>query len=154
LEGLLGHVEALQMKSVVSTTEPTPADLKKYGLDKPDATVSLKLGSARATLLFGGKADEATTYVKDASKPDVYTVDNASVADFKKPADDYRKKELFDFRAFSATHIEITRNGQTVTLDRVKAKEQGQPDTWHRTSPTAGDPDRQKVETLLAGLAD
>jgi hypothetical protein len=154
LEGLLGHIDTLMMKSIVSTAEPTPADLKKYGLDKPEATVTLHLGSARASLLFGGKADEATTYVKDASRPDVFTVDNASVTDFKKAADDYRKRELFDFRAFSATHLEITSNGQTVTLDRVKAKEDGQPDTWHRTTPTAGDADRQKVETLLAGLAD
>ena len=26
----------------------------------------------------------------------------------RKPADDYRKKELFDFRAFDATHVELT----------------------------------------------
>ncbi len=153
LEGLLGHVESLQMKSIVSTN-PTPADLKKYGFDKPDATVNLHLGSARATLLVGGKMDEATVYVRDSSKPDVYTVDGAAAADFKKAADDYRKKELFDLRAFNATHVEITRNGQTIVLDRVKAAKEGEADTWHRTSPTVGDPDRSKVETLLAGLAD
>ena len=37
-------------------TSATPADLKKYGLDKPEATVNLNAGSARATLLVGGKA--------------------------------------------------------------------------------------------------
>jgi hypothetical protein len=153
LEGLLGHLESLQMKSIVAT-DPLPADLKKYGLDKPEATVNLHLGSARATLLVGGKLDEATVYVRDSSKPDVYAVDGAAAADFKKAADDYRKKELFDFRAFSATHVEITRNGQTIVLDRVKAAKEGEADTWHRTSPTVGDPERTKVETLLAGLAD
>jgi Domain of unknown function (DUF4340) len=153
VDGLVGRVENAQMKSIV-TSAPTPADLKKYGFDKPQATVNLHLGSATATLEVGGKADETTTYVRDASKPEVFTVENSTADDFKKPADDYRKKELFDFRAFDATHVELTRNGQTVIFERVKAKDDKSPDTWHRVSPNPGDPDRQKVESLLAGMAD
>jgi Domain of unknown function (DUF4340) len=153
VEGLVGRVESAQMKSLV-TSAPTPADIKKFGFDKPPATINLHLGSARATLEVGAKADETTTYVRDTSKPDIFTVDNSTADDFKKPADDYRKKELFDFRAFNATHVEITQNGQTVVFDRVKAKDDKSPDTWHRASPNPGEPDRSKVETLLAGLAD
>jgi hypothetical protein len=153
VEGLIGHVEGLQMKSVVTST-PTPADLKKYGLDKPQAVVDLQLGGAHTSVAVGSKADDTAVYVQDVSKPDVYTVDTASADDLKKPADDYRTKEMFDFRAFNATHVEVTRAGQTVAFDRVKAKAEGSPDTWHRTSPTAGDPDREKVESFLAGLAD
>ena len=152
-DGLIGHIEGLQMKSVASAS-PSPADLKTYGLDKPQAVVNLHLGSARATIEVGGKAVDGATYVRDTSKPDVYTVETTAVDDLKKPADDYRKKELFDFRAFSATHVEITKDGQTVVLERVKAKDQNSPDTWHRVSPNPGDPDRSKVENLLAGLAD
>ena len=152
-DGLIGRVQQAQMKKVVSTS-PSPADLKTYGFDKPQAIVNLHLGSARATFEVGGKADDTTTYVRDTSKPDIYTVDNSSADDFKKPADDYRKKELFDFRAFDATRVELTRNGQTVVFERVKAKDDKSPDTWHRVSPNPGDPDRSKVEGLLAGLAD
>jgi uncharacterized protein DUF4340 len=153
VDGLVGRVESAQMKSIV-TSAPTPADLKKFGFDKPQATVNIHLGSARATLVVGGKADETSVYVRDASKPEVFMVDTSTGDDFKKPADDYRKKELFDFRAFDATRVEITRNGQTVIFERVKAKDDQSPDTWHRVSPNPGDPDRAKVETLLAGLAD
>ena len=153
VDGLIGRVESAQMKSIASSS-PTAADLKKFGFDKPQAIVNLHLGSARASLLVGGKADETTVYVRDAAKPDIYTIDNSTADDFKKAADDYRKKELFDFRAFTATHVEITRSGQTVVFDRVKAKDENSPDTWHRTSPNPGDPDRQKVESLLAGMAD
>jgi len=152
-DGLIGRVQQAQMKKVVSTA-PSPADLKTYGFDKPQATVNLHLGSARATFEVGGKADDTTTYVRDTSKPDIYTIDNSSADDFKKPADDYRKKELFDFRAFDATRVELTHNGQTVIFERVKAKDDKSPDTWHRVSPNPGDPDRSKVEGLLAGLAD
>ncbi len=153
IAGLLGHVESAQMKSIV-TSAPTPDDLKKYGFDKPQAVINLHLGSARASIIVGAKADDQTVYVRDSSKPDVFTIDTATATDLQKAAEDYRKKELFDFRAFNATHVEITRAGQTIVLDRVKAKAEGSPDTWHRVSPTAGDPDREKVESLLAGMAD
>jgi len=39
-------------------------------------------------------------------------------------------------------------------LERVKSEKPDQPDTWKRVSPNPGDPDRQKVESFLAGLAD
>ena len=141
--GLLSKVESAQMKAVASAT-PTPEDLKKFGLDKPQATINLHMGSARATFLVGAKADDMTVYVRDTSKPDVFTVDNGTADDLKKTADDYRRKEFFDFRAFNATHVELTHNGQTVVFDRVKAKDDKSPDTWHRASPNPGHPDRRE----------
>ncbi len=153
LDGLLGKLENAQMKSVV-TAAPSDADLKKFGFGTPQATVTLRLGSARATLFVGGKADDGSVYLRESSKPDVYAVDQSTADEFKKAIEDYRRKEVFDFRAFNATRVELSRGGQTVVLERAKAKEEGQPDTWHRSAPSPGDPDREKVETMLAGLAD
>ena len=153
VDGLIGRIEGAQMKSIASAS-PSPADLKTYGFDKPQSVVNLHLGSARATVEVGGKATDTTTYFRDTSRPEVYTIDTTSADDFKKPAEDYRKKELFDFRAFNATHVELTAGGKTIVLERVKAKDDKSPDTWHRVSPNPGDPDRSKVESLLAGLAD
>ena len=45
VEGLIGKVQTAQMKSIASDA-PTPADLKKFGLDKPQATVDLSAGSS------------------------------------------------------------------------------------------------------------
>lgn len=153
VEGLISRVETAQMKSIV-TSEPTPADLKKYGLDKPAVLANMRLGSARATLMLGGKADDGSVYARDASKPDVFTVDGALADDLKKGADDYRRKDMFELRAFNATRVEITRGGQTVTFERVKSTDKDKPDTWRRLAPAEGTPDRQKVEDFLAGLAD
>jgi len=152
VEGLVGRIETAQMKSV-ATNDVTPDDLKKYGLDKPTATVTLNLGSARATLLIGGKADNDNVYARDASKPTVATVEKGLVDDVKKTADDYRRKDVFEFRAFNATHVELTRKDQTVAFERVKG-EKDQPDKWRRVSPNPADADREKVEKLLADLAD
>ena len=153
VEGLVGRLQTVQMKSIAADNA-SPADLKKYGLDKPEATVVLGLGSARATLLFGGKAADNTVYARDASKPSVVTVESALLDDMKKGADDYRRKDIFEFRPFNANHIEITRNGQTLTLERTKGQGENAPDTWKRVSPTAGDLDKDKSDGLLSKLSN
>jgi hypothetical protein len=153
VEGVIGRLQTARMKSIV-TNEASPADLKKYGLDKPQATVNLNAGSSRATLLIGGKTDDNAVYARDASKSMVVTVESSLLDDIKKSADDYRRKDLFEFRAYNATHVEITRNGQTVVFDRVKGANENTPDKWHRASPNAADVDRDKVDALLAKLAN
>src|SRR5207244_1206599 len=114
--GLVGRLQSVQMKSIVAD-QASPADLKKYGLDKPEATVNLALGSSRATLLIGSKADKDNTlYARDASKPAVVTVEQSLLDDLKKDADNYRRKDLFEFRPFNATHIELRSEEHTSEL--------------------------------------
>ena len=153
VEGLVGRLGSVQMKSIV-TENATPADLKKYGLDTPEATVNLNAGSARATLLMGGKAADNTVYARDASKPSVVTVESALLDDLKKSADDYRRKDIFEFRPFNANRVEMARNGQTVVLERVKGTGENAPDTWKRVSPTAAEVDREKSDSLLSKLSN
>ena len=153
-EGLIGKVQSAQMKSIV-TENVTPADLKKYGLDKPTASITLSLGSAKASLLLGGKAGDGSLYAKDASKPIVMTVDPTLVDDFKKGPDDYRRKDLFAFRAYDATHIELTRAGQTVAFDKVKGAKPEDEDKWRVTKAAGAKPvdaDKDKMGVFLAKL--
>jgi hypothetical protein len=153
VDGLVGRVETAQMKSIESDN-PQPADLKKYGLDKPAITVTLGQGSSRAVLAFGGKAAEETIYARDLSKPQVVTVDKTLGEDLKKTADDLRRKEAFESRAFNMTRVEFTRGSDTVAFERVKGQGENATDSWKRVSPAAGDVDKSKVESMLAGLAD
>lgn len=151
-EGLVGRLQTLQMKSIAADA-PTPADLKKFGLDKPDATVNLNSGSSRATLVVGGKAAEGTLYARDTSKPAVVTIESTLLDELKKGADDYRRKDLFEFRPYNATRIELSRNGQTIVLDRQKGQGENTPDKWHRATP-AGDIDKDKMDGLLSKLSN
>ena len=48
---LVSRLAGLQMKSLV---DPPDADPKKYGLDKPAATVKFGSGSSQATVVLGG----------------------------------------------------------------------------------------------------
>lgn len=152
-DGLVTSVESLQMKSIVGPSA-SPDEMKKYGLDKPSAVVNLHLGSDRTSVILGGPAEEDTVYAKDVAKPDIFTIQKAAADDLRKPADDYRRKDMFDMRAFNATHIEITRNGKTTTFDKVKGSGENAQDTWKRVSPTAGEPDKEKFQAFVAALAD
>jgi Domain of unknown function (DUF4340) len=153
-EGLIGKVQSAQMKSIVSENA-SAADLKKYGLDKPAGTATFSLGSAKASLLVGGKAPDGSLYAKDASKPLVMTLDATLLDDFKKGADEYRKKDLFAFRAYDANRIEITRGSQTVAFDKIKGAKPEDEDKWQRAG-TGGakpvDADKEKMSVLLAKL--
>jgi hypothetical protein len=153
VEGLIGKLQTAAMKSIVADA-PSPADLKKYGLDKPAVTVDLKLGSARATLQLGGKAEENTIYARDASKPAVVTVDSTLADDLKKGADEYRRKDIFEFRPYNATRVEITRNNQTVVFEKVKGEGKEPVDKWRRASPNAGDVDKDKIDALLSRISN
>ena len=141
------------MKSIVPG-EPTPADLKKYGFDKPEATVTLNAGSTRATLLLGAKAEEGTIYARDVSKPVVMTVESSLLDEVKKGPDDFRRKDLFEFRAYNATRVEITRNAETVVIERVKGEGENAQDKWRRVSPKPAELDRDKVDGFLSRLAN
>ena len=153
VEGLMGRLQTAQMKSIVAN-EPSPADLKKYGLDKPEVTVNVNAGSSRATLLVGGKAEEGTVYVRDASRPMVMTAESSFADDVKKGADEYRRKDVFEFRAYNATRVELTRNGQTTVFEKTKGEGENPQDKWRRLSPNAGEPDKAKVESLLSRLSN
>ena len=152
VDGLVGRVESAQMKSIV-TEQATPADLKKFGLEKPQVTFTVNQGSARAVLALGGPSGD-DVFARDLSKTAVVTVDKSLAGDLKKTADDFRRKDAFEFRAFNATRAEFTRGAQTVAFERVKAQGENATDSWKRVAPAAADADKSKVEALLAGLAD
>jgi hypothetical protein len=151
VEGLVGRLQSAQMKAI---TAPEAADLKPYGLDKPEATVVVGTGSSRATLIFGGKTGEELVYAKDESRPMVFTVDLSLLEDVKKPASDLRRKDLFAFRAFSATAVEIAHGGTTVAFERVKGSGKDAAEKWRQTKPAAKDVDSAAMDTLLTKFAN
>ena len=149
VDGLVSRLASLQMKSLVP---PATTGTAAYGLDKPAATVRIGSGSSEATLLLGASAGEGAVYARDLSRPAVFTVESSLLEDLRKDASEYRQKDLFDARAFNATHIEIVHDGQTSAFEKTKAKDKDGKETekWRQTAPAARDVDSVKVEALLS----
>jgi hypothetical protein len=141
VESSLERVGSAQM---VGITEENATDLAQYGLDKPSATITVAMGSSRATLLLG-KTENAVVYAKDASRPMVFTVAPTLKTDVIKPVSDFRRKDVFDARAFTTTHIEFTRGTETIVLDKSKGKDDA--DVWKNGS--GKDVETQKAEDLV-----
>lgn len=152
-EGLIGRLQTVQMKSIVSEN-PSPADLRKYGLDRPAITANLNAGSARATLVIGRKAEDTTVYARDASKSMVVTIESSFADDLKKGAEEYRRKDVFEFRPYNASRLELTRDGQTIVFERIKGQGDNAQDKWRLASPKAADVDRNKVDAFLTKLSN
>ena len=149
VDAVVSRVLTAQMKTLAA-----PKDLKEYGLDKPAATVRIGAGSSQATLLIGKAAEEGTVYAKDESRPEVFTIESSLLDDLKKPAVDFRQKDIFDARSFNTTGIEIVRGSDTRTFERVteKAKDGAETEKWRQVTPAAKDADRDKIGALLTTL--
>lgn len=146
IEGLVTRLSSGQMQRIV---DASPGDLKKYGLDRPAATATVSAGSARATLLVG-TAEGGSAFAKDASRPMVFAVEESLATDLEKPLGDFRRKDVFDFRAFNATRVEIARGAATLVFE--KTKDTDGKEIWKNA---AGQPaDTTKVEDLLTKLSN
>jgi hypothetical protein len=141
VEGIIERLGSAQMQSIVS---PDDQDLKKYGLDKPTATIVVGTGSSRASLALG-KTENAVVFAKDASRPVIFTVAPTIRTDVFKDLTALRRKDLFDARAFTANRIELKRGGETLTFEKTKGKDEKE--TWRNAAGT--DVDDAKIQDLL-----
>jgi hypothetical protein len=148
VEGLISRLQSAQMKAIVSED---PDELAQYGLAHPSAEVTLTSGSSKAVLAFGTKTDDAV-HVRDMSRPLVVTAGTDLLDEISKPAADYRRKDVFEFRAFNLDTLEITRDGKTTVYERLKGKGEGGADLWQIAG--ANKPlDGTKIEPALSRLA-
>jgi hypothetical protein len=118
-------------------------DLAKYGLTKPTGTIAVKTGSSSAMLTLGS-TDNALLFAKDSSRPMVFTIAPVLKDDVIRTVNDFRRKDLFDGRAFTATRAELKRGAETIVLEKSKGKDNM--DVWKSSGK---DVDAAKVDDLL-----
>lgn len=119
IESIIGRLSMEKMQKLVASDV---ADLKKYGLDSPVAQVIISAGSTKATLAIG-KTEDGMAYARDASRPMVFTVEEALLTELKKPIGDYRRKDLFDFRPFTVKVVQIVRGSEKFGIEKSVDKD-------------------------------
>lgn len=139
-------VERLASAEMQRIADPDPEDLGEYGLDDPAATIVVGTGSAQATLTLG-RTEDALVYAKDSSRPMVFAVAPTIETDLFKELEDFRRKDLFDSRSFTATRVEITRDGNMVTFEKTTKDDM---DVWQRAG--AGTVETATMDDLLGQL--
>jgi hypothetical protein len=154
IEGFLTRLSSSNMSKLL---EENPKDLAKYGLDKPSMTVTIGSGSAK-TVLEVGMTEGGDTYAKDASRPMVFTVDTTLQGDLNKDFDEYRKKELFEFRPFSLVKLRAVLDApggpKTYEFEKQKPATLAEPETWKvtRVGGASHTADQVTIDDLLQKL--
>ena len=124
-------------------------DLEPYGLAEPRVTAVVGSGSASATLQVGDATDAGTVYARDAARTLIFTIEQSLLDELTRAPDAYRRKDLFEFRSFSATRIEIDQPESRLVLE----KSDDDTPVWHRLEPTPGDVDQAEVSAALSKLS-
>jgi uncharacterized protein DUF4340 len=140
VEGALERLSSTQMQGIV---DAEGKDLAKYGLTKPTGTIAVKAGSSSAALTLGS-TENALLYAKDSSRPMIFTVAPVLKDDVIRSTADFRRKDLFDSRAFTATRAEFKRGAETIVLEKSKGKDNM--DVWKSSGK---DVDSAKADDLL-----
>jgi hypothetical protein len=170
IEAVLSRLANGQMKSIAwdpdAPAQPAPAQpaagkpapataphtLKDFGLDPAEHRLTLGAGSTVAEILLGKATPEGDVYAKDASRSIVFTVEKALADDLSRNPVDFRSKDVFAFRAFTGTRLEITRAGKTVAFERKKGPEKDAVVKWVAVAPAPA-VDEAKIEDLVNKVA-
>jgi hypothetical protein len=161
VDGIVSKLSQARMKAVAASDGTK--ELKKYGLDKPQAVVTVGAGSSRASLALGAKTPDGALYARDLTRPMVFTVETALLDDVNKKAADLRQKMLFEFRSFTAISIDIVHGAETFSFVKQTAPVAASPnpantpppaETWKQTKPAAKDVDQTKITDFLVNVAN
>lgn len=125
IEGLLTRLSSAPMTKLVASA---PKDLKPYGLAQPDEVLTIGAGSSKAELAIA-KEQNGEIHAQDRTRNLVFTIDSTLATDLRKTLDDYRDKDLFEFRPFNTDHVKIVRGADTYDFQKIAAKD-GAPEKW------------------------
>ena len=142
-------------KAAPGLAPPAPAKphtLKEFGLDPAERRLTLGAGSTTAELLLGKASPEGDVYAKDARRDIVFTIEKALADDLSRQPADFRTKDVFAFRAFTGTRLEIARGGTTYVFERKKGTEKDAVEKWVAVQP-AKTVDEAKIEDLVGKVS-
>ena len=153
VSGLIGQLQSAQMTTLKDRPEDLK-DLKQYGLDKPAVVATLGMGASSVKFELGKEADAGSVWGRDPAKAAVFSINNGVAMELKKTVDNFRRKEVFDFRPFNTTRFEITRGADTRAFERVKGTGANAVDTWKQIAPAAKTVDSSNFEGALLDFSN
>jgi hypothetical protein len=157
IDSLLSNVKSSQIKEFIAEEAQ---NLKQYGLDQPNITLSLVVGedNSRKTLLLGNPnkiIDGA--YAKHESAENIFLVPTTLFEEFPRTLNELRDKTLLTFNSDDVQKIELVSADETVVLEQVALEQTGEEEAdkeWKIVQPGEFKADDSKVRTLLSNARD
>lgn len=153
VNGVIGQLQSAQMTALKDRAEDLK-DLKQYGLDRPAVVATLGVSASPLKFELGKEAESGSVWARDPAKPAVFSINNGVAMELKKTVEDFRRKDVFEFRPFNTTRFEITRGTETRAFERVKGTGANAVDTWKQVAPTAATVDSSNFEGALLDFSN
>jgi hypothetical protein len=153
VNGVLGQLQSAQMTALKDRPEDLK-DLKQYGLDKPVVVATVGMGASSVTFELGKEADAGSVWGRVPAKSAVFSINNGVAMELQKKVEDFRRKDVFEFRPFNTTRFEITRGKDVRAFERVKGTGENAVDTWKQVAPAEKTVDASNLEGALLDFSN
>jgi len=130
--------------------DPNPAKPAEFGLEPPEALVTLEVKGQAAplTLAVGGKNPTGVwVYAREGSKPAVVAIGDSVSRDVTRPVAEFRDRVLFAFDRRNVSAVDLDLDGSKMTLE---AEEGGK---WRIAKPGPYRGDADMITEMLDKLA-
>ncbi len=150
IDGLLHWLENLESVTRIPLVE-LPANrrgLAEFGLDAPQATLTLQHGGRRTELLFGNKTPVGDqVYVQLLTAPEIHVISAELFDRLPRGANDWRDNALLNLNSVAWNRLEVraANRGFAIQLEQTNR-------AFVLTKPTPGRADVPKLEALLRKL--
>jgi len=137
--------------NVTEVTEEQPNNLSEYGLDNPQATISLfSNDSTKAAVLAVGKPvnpenKQPNYYAKDLSRPQVFKINHSTAENLLKGPYDFQDKQLFHMTSSQVSDITIQWADSTFELTKIDS-------VWKITKPIQAEAVYQNADQIAVQL--
>jgi hypothetical protein len=170
VDGLVAVLTSLRSRFTPERVEAGGEGLGRYGLDRPEVTVTLRAGDEKYELAFAeGDADEANrfsrpTWLRVDKSPEVVRLSPGVVAALDRPVDYYQQRRLFPSErvakdTFSSEKVERLAGRALSVADKRKDGTGSWTLTragndWELTQPVHDRADPDKVRPILTAVPD
>jgi len=118
-------------------------DLRKCGLDKPEAKVTLAIPKSNKDVTFLVHKAADKTYVTTSDSNKIIVADADPFAELDKKADDYRETKVASFNSWQANKVVIKKGALDLALTKAAN------DKWYFDAAQKEEADGSKIETFV-----
>jgi hypothetical protein len=144
VDGLVDNLQSLSMQSVVVEQKKSEA---QYGFEKPTLSLQLVTPGGNQTLVVGSKNKQGNYYAMNTALAPIFTLDQSSVSQFQKSANDFRDKNLFSWDMFDVKSFDVTSAKGHWSFEQQKNQ-------WRETAPAAKSASSDDANAFLSALRD
>jgi hypothetical protein len=152
IEWLLQTLETLTPNSYIPPGELTARKqtIAQYGLDVPQATLTLQHNGQRAELLFGSQTTVGDQiYLQVQNRPGIYVVNNEAFERLPRTYNDWRDTALLNLAGIGWTRLEVRGSGRGFALEFDTNNK-----AFYLSKPTPARAEPGKVDALIRQLRD